>query len=167
MSGVPDVIALNVISRDVLFGAYKALMEQVDKDATPEFLNELKKTIRSVEDTSIESKFAELSKCLNHPSFNPLALPFSYMINGVIPDSTNNEQTDIDMEKIEEGNTSTNITCKPLSAIQEENTKHTKTDTSDSDEYVKMEQMAPPNKKTKICRRSKRSVNKNCLLVLK
>lgn len=125
VSGLPDVIPLDEGSRDVLFGAYKALMEQVDKDATPELLNELKNTIRCVGDGSIESKFTELSKCLSQPHLNPLALPFSYLFNGVIPDFTNNEDdtSDVDMENEEAGNTSSEITCKTEANTQVSNSK--------------------------------------------
>ena len=126
VSGLPDVIPLDEGSRDVLFGAYKALMEQVDKDATPELLNELKNTIRRGGDGSIEYKFTELSKCLSHPHLNPLALPFSYLFNGVIPDFTNNEKTDpsdVDMENEGAGNTSSEITCKAEANTQVSNSK--------------------------------------------
>ncbi|CAO1325674.1 unnamed protein product [Diamesa hyperborea] len=106
VSGLPDVVTLDERSRNVLFGAYKDLMEQVDKDATPEFLSELKNAIRSGEDTSKESKFPELSKCFNQPSINPLALPFSFIFNGVTPDLANNEQTDVEMNNSIAENTS-------------------------------------------------------------
>lgn len=178
MSGFPDVIPLNESSLDVLFGAYKALMEQVDKDATPELLNDLKNAMIYGEDIPMESKFEELSKCLNVPSLNPLGLPFSYMFNGVIPDLSNNEQTDIEMESIEEGITSNKIPCQPecnnqitSSSIKKEKTPHTVKDTSDFKENLsfesdesddeKTEQNTNPNKKVKICRRSKRSAKQN------
>lgn len=155
-------------------------MEQVNKNATPELLNDLKNAIRFGVDNSVES---ELSKCFLDPSFNPLTLPFSYLINGVIPDSTNNVQPDKEMEKVEEGNTSNNIASNPenntqftpstSSAIQEEKTPPKKNQTSVSEEThsdksddeksddEKSEQIKPPKrKKPKVYRRSKRKIKK-------
>lgn len=145
------------------------MMEQVNKDATPELLNDLKNAIRFGDNSNV-SKFPELSKCFLDPRFNPLALPFSYMMNGIEPDSTNNEETDIEKEIVEEENTSNNITSNPenntpftpstSSAIQEEKTPPKENETSDSDDD-KSDQIKPPkNKKPKVYRRSKRKVER-------
>lgn len=155
-------------SRDVLFGAYKVLMEQVDKDATPQFLDNLKHTLIHGEDTSMNTKFAELSKCLNHPSLNPLALPFSYMINGVLPDDTNNEQTDIEM-----GNETTEASSKPenntqfsfskSTTIRDENKSGSEEISSDEPEDEETE--PTKSKKTKVSRRSKNTKTKNRIVL--
>ncbi|CAO1361388.1 unnamed protein product [Diamesa serratosioi] len=168
VSGLPDVTPLNVKSRDVLFGAYKVLMDQVDKDATPEFLNDIKHAISRGDDISMGTKFAELSNCLNHPSLNPLGLPFSYMVNGVLPDT--DEQTDVVMGNVAEENKSTETRSNPANnaqfsfssstVIQDEITSGSEQISSDNDETE-----TSKSKKTKICRKSKRNKN-NPRLVL-
>lgn len=61
------------------------LMEQVEHDATPEFLEELKTNICAGQNENSHPEIANLSQIFQDASLNPLKFPFEYLLNGTLP----------------------------------------------------------------------------------
>lgn len=61
------------------------MMEQVEHDATPEFLEELKSKICAGYTEDSHPRVAEVAKIFQDKSLNPLNFPFEYLLNGTLP----------------------------------------------------------------------------------
>lgn len=61
------------------------LNEQIELDATPEFLEELKSKICAGDTEVSHPQIASLTKIFQDKSLNPLNLPFEYLLNGTLP----------------------------------------------------------------------------------
>lgn len=85
VSGLPDCTSLNKDSEKVLLDTYRMMMEQIEHDATPEFLNELKSNICVGHTEDSHQAVANLARVLQDKSLNPLSLPFEYLLNGNLP----------------------------------------------------------------------------------
>lgn len=67
------------------------LMEQVEHDATPEFLEELKSKICAGHEQMSHPKIEKLSKIFQDTSLNPMNFPFEYLLNGTLPKDEESE----------------------------------------------------------------------------
>lgn len=85
VSGLPDFTELNKESFSVLHETHKMLMDQVEHDATPEFLSELKSKICAGYDEVSHPKIADLANLFQDKNLNPLNFPFEYLLNGTLP----------------------------------------------------------------------------------
>ena len=70
------------------------LLEQVEYDATPEFLEELKSKICAGFSTQTHPGVAELSQIFQDKNLNPLSFPFEYLLNGSLPNMAAEETKD-------------------------------------------------------------------------
>lgn len=59
--------------------------EQIEHDATPEFLDELKSKICAGYTEEMHPRVNVLAKIFQDKSLNPLNLPFEYLLNGTLP----------------------------------------------------------------------------------
>ena len=84
-SGLPDTTDLSQESMAVLFNTHRMLCQQVEHDATPEFLNELKSKICAGYTEEINPEISDLAKIFQDKSLNPLNFPFEYLLNGTLP----------------------------------------------------------------------------------
>jgi hypothetical protein len=91
VNGLPDISLLNDESKTVLYKTYGDLMKQVENDATPEFLNELKSKICAGHDETSNSRVEKLSEVFEDKTLNPFDLPFEYLLNGELPDEQKKE----------------------------------------------------------------------------
>lgn len=92
VSGLPDTVVLNDETKTVLYDTYRMLMEQVKRDATPEFLDELRSQICAGYTESAHPEIANISKLFHDKSLNPFNFPFEYLLNGTLP--ANSEKPD-------------------------------------------------------------------------
>lgn len=63
-------------------------MEQVNRDASPEFLEELKSKISSGSTETSHAGVGNLAKVFQDSDLNPLDLPFQYLLRGSLPAET-------------------------------------------------------------------------------
>lgn len=85
VSGLPDCFDLNEPSLKVLYDTFRMLNEQIELDATPDFLEELKSKICAGDTEVSHPCIASLTKIFQDKSLNPLNLPFEYLLNGTLP----------------------------------------------------------------------------------
>lgn len=85
VNGLPDYTSLDEKSSKVLYDTHQMLMEQVEHDATPEFLEELKLKICGGQNENFHPKTSNVSKIFQDTSLNPLNFPFEYLLNGTLP----------------------------------------------------------------------------------
>lgn len=85
VAGLPDTVDLNDQSKKVLADTYGMLNEQIERDATPEFLEELKSKICAGDADVPHSRIASLTKIFQDKTLNPLNFPFEYLLNGTLP----------------------------------------------------------------------------------
>lgn len=82
---MPDFTDLNKDSLNVLRETHKMLMAQVEHDATPEFLSELKSKICAGFEEVSHPGIVDLANLFQNKGLNPLNLPFEYLLNGTLP----------------------------------------------------------------------------------
>lgn len=70
------------------------LMEQVEHDATPEFLEELKTNICAGQNQNFHPNIVNLSEIFQDASLNPLKFPFEYLLNGNLPSDKEESQVE-------------------------------------------------------------------------
>lgn len=61
------------------------LLEQIEHDATSEFVEELKSKICAGYNMESHPGVVELSKIFQDKNLNPLNFPFEYLLNGSLP----------------------------------------------------------------------------------
>lgn len=61
-------------------------MQQVEGDATPEFIAELKSKICAGYTEQPHPKIAQLARIFQDKSLNPFSFPFEYLLNGTLPE---------------------------------------------------------------------------------
>lgn len=61
-------------------------MEQIEHDATPEFLEELKSKICAGYTEECHPSVANLANLFQDKSLNPFNFPFEYLLNGTLPE---------------------------------------------------------------------------------
>lgn len=92
MSGLPDYTNLNENSLKVLHDTHELLMNQVNEQATPEFLDDLKMKI-CADNTEAHHKGVQgLNKIFQDKSLNPFNFPFEYLLNGSLPSQAEEEK---------------------------------------------------------------------------
>jgi hypothetical protein len=67
------------------------MMQQVEHDATPEFIEELKSKICAGYMEEPHPKIAQLAEIFKDKSLNPFNFPFEYLLNGTLPEETNSQ----------------------------------------------------------------------------
>lgn len=77
------------------------LNEQIDRDATPEFLEELKSKICAGDTEISHPRIAALTEIFQDKSLNPLNLPFEYLLNGTLPSEPLKEVVEKPAVKVE------------------------------------------------------------------
>lgn len=82
---MPDFVDLNKESLKVLYDAHQMMTKQIDHDATPEFLDELKSKICAGYTEESHPGVADLAKLFQDKSLNPFNFPFEYLLNGTLP----------------------------------------------------------------------------------
>lgn len=84
---MPDYVDLNKdsLTLKVLYDAHQMLMEQVEHDATPEFLDELKSKICAGYTEESHPSIENLAKLFQDKDLNPFSFPFGYLLNGTLP----------------------------------------------------------------------------------
>lgn len=105
VSGLPDYVDLNNESLKVLNDTYQMLTEQIEHDATPEFLNELKSKICAGYIKEPHPKAKNLAEIFQDKGLNPFNFPFEYLLNGALPQEPITEESDDDpLAKVESAN---------------------------------------------------------------
>lgn len=69
----------------VLASTHQMLLDQIEHDATPQFLEELKSKICAGYTEETHPGVAELGKIFQDKTLNPLNFPFEYLLNGTLP----------------------------------------------------------------------------------
>lgn len=87
ISGLPDCTDLDPKSQRVLYNTHAMLMQQIEHDATPEFLEEMKSKICAGSTDQAHPSIANLAKMFNDEDLNPFNFPFEYLLNGTLPES--------------------------------------------------------------------------------
>lgn len=85
MDGLPDCTKLSEESLQVLSQTHKLLMEQVNKDATPEFLEELKSNMCARGSGHPSVGVEGLAEAFRDKNLNPLGFPFEFLLRGSHP----------------------------------------------------------------------------------
>lgn len=80
MNGLPDCAKLNEKSLQVLLQTHELLMEQVNKDATPEFLEELKANICAKGSQQSHVGVESLAEAFQDKNLNPLGFPLEFLL---------------------------------------------------------------------------------------
>lgn len=93
VNGHPDYANLNKESLNVLHNTHRMLMEQIEHDATPEFLEELKQKICAGQTEEAHPSASCLSSIFQDKSLNPMDFPFEYLLNGTLPAMTQKAET--------------------------------------------------------------------------
>lgn len=91
VSGLPDFTELDERTTGVLMSTHQMLLHQIEHDATPEFLEELKSKICAGYTEETHEGVAELSSVFQDKGLNPFNFPFEYLLNGTLP--ANPEET--------------------------------------------------------------------------
>ena len=86
VNGSPDYSELNKESLKVLYDTYQMLTEQVEHDATPEFLSELKSKVGIFDEPN--SNVKNLAEIFKDPGLNPLSLPINCLLQGSLPEES-------------------------------------------------------------------------------
>lgn len=73
---------------------HQMLLEQIEHDATTEFLEELKSKICAGFSVQTHPGVAELSQIFQDKNLNPLSFPFEYLLNGSLPNMPDEETKD-------------------------------------------------------------------------
>lgn len=92
---MPDFVDLNKESLKVLYDAHQMMTKQIDHDATPEFLDELKSKICAGYTEESHPGVADLAKLFQDKSLNPFNFPFEYLLNGTLPVESLTEKSDV------------------------------------------------------------------------
>lgn len=98
MSGLPDCNSLNQESLRVLFQTHDLLMEQVNKDATPEFLEKVKSKICAEGIKKPLVGVEGLAKAFQDKNLNPFEFPFEFLLKGSLPSEDEPEVDPIQIE---------------------------------------------------------------------
>lgn len=61
------------------------LMQQIEHDATPEFLEEMKSKICAGSEYKFHPSISNLAQMFNDETLNPFNFPFEYLLNGTLP----------------------------------------------------------------------------------
>lgn len=69
------------------------LLEQIENDATPEFLEELKQKICAGRTEESHPSASCLTSIFQDKSLNPMDFPFEYLLNGTLPAQTQKVET--------------------------------------------------------------------------
>lgn len=85
MDGLPDCTKLSKESLQVLLQTHDLLMEQVNKDATPEFLEELKSNMCAGGSGCPSVGVEGLAEAFRDKNLNPLGFPFEFLLKGSLP----------------------------------------------------------------------------------
>lgn len=75
-------------------------MEQVEHDATPEFLEELKSKICAGYTEHSNPSVSSLTELFQDKSLNPFNFPFEYLLNGTLPIEPLKELNDVSAVQI-------------------------------------------------------------------
>lgn len=89
VSGLPDFSELDEKTTAVLVSTHQMLLDQIEHDATPEFIEELKSKICAGYTEETHPGVAELSTIFQDKSLNPFNFPFEYLLNGTLPAASN------------------------------------------------------------------------------
>jgi hypothetical protein len=79
----------------VLTSTHQMLLDQIEHDATPQFLEELKSKICAGYTEETHPGVAELGKIFQDKTLNPLNFPFEYLLNGTLPAAVVEEEEQV------------------------------------------------------------------------
>lgn len=117
-------------------------MEQIEHDATPEFLEELKQKICAGRTEESHPSASCLASIFQDKSLNPMDFPFEYLLNGTLPAFTQEDET---AKPTGEGDSVQAKSKKSVQVVETANS--TKTEDIKASYIIPADPMQPPKKK--------------------